>query len=134
MSTDRTAIIRYRLEMANATLADMKLLLEQGGSAWSIVNRAYYAMFYASLALLASIDKGASKHAGVIALFDKHFVKTGLLSRDLSRWLHNAFSLRQMADYREMVRFDHQQVQDVTDHAEQFVREVEAFLKAGGLL
>jgi uncharacterized protein (UPF0332 family) len=38
------------------------------------VSRAYYAMFYAALALLTSLGKGASKHSGALALFDQLFV------------------------------------------------------------
>ena len=129
MSKSRSPLVKYRLEMAKATLRDMRLLWEQGGSVWSVLNRAYYAMFYATLALLASIGKGASKHAGVIALFDGHFVKPGLLRQELSKWLHNAFSLRQAADYREMLRLDKRQVRHVVQHAERFVDEVEAFIK-----
>jgi uncharacterized protein (UPF0332 family) len=38
------------------------------------VNRAYYAMFYAVLALLQRIGRVPSRHAGVISLFDTEFV------------------------------------------------------------
>ena len=77
MSEGKRTLIRYRLGMALATLKDAELLRDQGGSLWSIINRAYYAMFYATLALLTFIGQGASKHAGVIALFDRHFVRKG---------------------------------------------------------
>lgn len=51
------ALVRYRLQQAAETLREASLLLDQ--SAWrGAQNRAYYAMFYAVLALLASEDGG----------------------------------------------------------------------------
>jgi len=43
------------------------------------VSRAYYAMFYATSALLASKGISRSKHSGVCSAFGEHFVKTGLI-------------------------------------------------------
>jgi len=62
------ALVKYRLEQAQTALEDGKFLLEGGRSPQSIVNRAYYAMFYAALALLQQIGKVPSRHTGVISL------------------------------------------------------------------
>jgi uncharacterized protein (UPF0332 family) len=51
-SDDIAELVKYRLEQAEAALADADFLLEGNRSPQSIVNRAYYAMFYATLALL----------------------------------------------------------------------------------
>jgi uncharacterized protein (UPF0332 family) len=59
-------LVNYRLEQAQTALEDGKFLLEGGRSPQSIVNQAYYAMFYAALALLQKIGKVPSKHTGVI--------------------------------------------------------------------
>ena len=42
------------------------------------INRAYYAMFYAVLAFLVLEKKETPKHGGVIAIFDRDFVKKGV--------------------------------------------------------
>jgi uncharacterized protein (UPF0332 family) len=68
------ALVNYHLERAQTALEDGKFLLEGGRSPQSIINRAYYAMFYAALALLQKIGKVPSKHTGVISLFDTEFV------------------------------------------------------------
>jgi len=39
-----------------------------------VVNRGYYAMFYAALAILLIKELGTSKHYGVISLLDREFV------------------------------------------------------------
>jgi uncharacterized protein (UPF0332 family) len=41
-----------RIHRARETLRDAHLLLDQEGSPESVINRSYYAMFYAVLALL----------------------------------------------------------------------------------
>lgn len=128
MTDAQEALIRYRLEQAKATLQDARLLQEQGGNNWSIVNRAYYAMFYAALALMIDAGFRASKHSGVIALFDRHFVKTGLLPVEMSKWFHEAFELRQIGDYREFVNLDDEQVAEVVARTSHFVTRVERFL------
>jgi len=46
-------------------------------------NRVYYGMFYAVLALLIYEPYASSKHSGVLAYFNKHFVKSGLFSESL---------------------------------------------------
>lgn len=97
----RLALVQYRLALAGEVLADAHKLFQAQGSVRSIANRSYYAMFYAVLAILATIGQGFAKHSGVISLFDRHFVKTGLLPKELSKAIHRAFDLRQQGDYGE---------------------------------
>ena len=93
-------LILCRLDQAQAALDDARFLLDGNRSPQSIVNRAYYAMFYAALALLEKAGKAPSKHTGVISLFDTEFVLRGVFSKALSRDFHKAFELRQISDYR----------------------------------
>ena len=50
-------LVKYRLEQAQAALDDAKYLMDGKRSPQSIINRSYYAMFYAALALLQNISK-----------------------------------------------------------------------------
>ncbi len=95
------ALIHYRIEQAHETLREADILFDQSALRGT-VNRAYYAMFYALLALLATQQFGTSKHSGAISLFDREFVKTGVFPRDLSRSLRIAFERRQTYDYGEI--------------------------------
>lgn len=72
------AMIAYRLEEADEALEESLLMLDSSHER-AAVNRAYYAMFYALQALLAASGLVASKHSGVISLFDREFVKTSLV-------------------------------------------------------
>ena len=47
--TDRESLFAYRLGEAEETLADARKMFDAGVSARSVVNRAYYAMFYSVL-------------------------------------------------------------------------------------
>jgi uncharacterized protein (UPF0332 family) len=92
------ALMKYRLDQAEESLEASKVLIEKGLYR-PAVNRAYYAMFYAPLAILAAQKKETSKHGGLISLFDKEFVKKGIFPKNFSKWLHDAFDLRQRSDY-----------------------------------
>jgi len=76
-------LIKYRLEQAQTALEDARFLLEGDRSPQSIVNRAYYAMFYAVLALLQKIGKVPSKHTGVISIFDTEFVAKDIFKKEM---------------------------------------------------
>ncbi len=125
---DKQGLIAYRLERARETLHDAELLFDQGGTPASVVNRAYYAMFYMVLALLIKVGVGTSKHSGVIALFDEHFVRPGKFPKEMSKVLHRAFDLRQIGDYRELLTLDEAQAEEILDAAKVFVHAVEQFL------
>jgi uncharacterized protein (UPF0332 family) len=121
------ALIDYRLEQANETLREAEILLKESALRGA-VNRAYYAMFYAVLALLATKSIGTSKHSAIIAAFDREFVKTGVFGRELSRSLHLAFDRRQTHDYGEMIQIDRQITDEALVNARTFVLQVEAYL------
>jgi uncharacterized protein (UPF0332 family) len=130
MMTDNIrALVSYRLEQAAESLAAGKLLFEQGLFRPSI-NRSYYAMFYSVLALLTSRREETSKHGRAIALFDKEFVKAGMFSKEFSRWLHEAFDLRQRSDYSPQFNATYEDARGVLDQATSFVTELKAKLTA----
>lgn len=92
-------LIQYRLESAREMLRDAQLLNENEGSPVSVVNRAYYAVFYATLALLVTVDTEPSKHSGVLAKFDELFVRQGIFPKEMSKIIYHAFDMRQAGDY-----------------------------------
>ncbi len=127
---DRTVVtlVRYRLDQAEAALDDARFLLEGNRTPNSIVNRAYFAMFYAALALLQDIEKVPSRHAGVISLFDIEFVQKGVFARELSQDFHKAFELRQVSDYRALQPPSREQAEETWNNAARFVAAVKKHL------
>jgi len=126
-------LIELRMQQAGETLREAQVLAAEH-AARGAINRAYYAMFYAVLAVLAAKGLGSSKHSGVISLFDREFVKPGDLPKELSRSLHLAFERRQQADYGELAHFDEPTVTLVIEEANTFIQDVRAYARAKGFL
>ena len=130
VEADRKALARYRLEQAGESLDEADFLLSGEKSPRSIINRAYYAMFYAILALLIYEPYSSSKHSGVLSHFNRHFIKEGVFDREMGRWINKAFELRQRGDYREYFEVTRDQAADLVAKAEQFVSIVTSHLDA----
>jgi len=97
------------------------------------VNRAYYAIFYAANALLATKGLERSKHSGVIAAFRQHFVKTGLMEPEFSTFYGEAMEERHAGDY-ELNPLDYDTAVRNLEHAERFVHRIEQVLREMGAI
>jgi len=121
-------LIQYRLEQAQVAIDDAKFLIDGKRSPQSIVNRSFYAMFYAALALLQKAGKVPSKHTGVISLFDTEFALKGVFPKELSKDFHKAFELRQISDYKVVEVLSPEKAQDTWNKAVRFVQAVKKYL------
>ena len=127
MNHEQEEYIRYRRKRALQSLQAAKNNLENG-LLHEAVSRSYYACFYAVTALLVTRDLYSSKHRGVRAFFDEHFVKKGLFSREMSRFYHRLFDSRQESDYKDLVIFAHEDVEAWLAQAEDFVAAIGKFI------
>ena len=117
-----------RLQQAEESLDEAQFLFDGGKSLRSVINRAYYAMFYAILALLIFEPFGSSKHTAVLSYFNLHFIKNGRLPKELGRAVNKAFELRQRGDYKEIVTIVPEQAEPLLSQAAEFIRAVRQFL------
>jgi hypothetical protein len=131
MNEDIRRLTTYRLERAREALESARLLLDQG-HLHGCVNRLYYACFYAVSALLLNEGLSSSKHAGVIALFNRHWIKSDRLPREMGSLFNTLFAARQEADYTDMAEFSRAQVSLWQERAEEFICGVAAVIGAGG--
>lgn len=120
---------RYRLKQAAESIDEAVCLLSGKESPRSIINRAYYAMFYSVLALIVFEPYSSSKHSGVLSYFNKKFIKEGIFSEELGRSINKAFELRQEGDYREYVELTYEQVKPFMEEARVFVQKVKDYLE-----
>lgn len=125
-------LAQYRMQQAEESLDEARFLLAGGKSARSVINRAYYAMLYAVLALLVYEEFSSSKHSGVLGYFNRRFIKGGVFDKSLGLSLGRAFELRQRVDYREQVEPAQEQAAEVLDQADRFVKAVAAYLATAG--
>ena len=79
MKPELEKLARHRLTRAKGAFSEGDHLLT-ANAFMGAVNRFYYAAFYAARALLAVRELDSSRHSAVISLFQKHFVKPGLVS------------------------------------------------------
>lgn len=97
-------LIQYRLDSAHEKLKSSKLLLDAGLYKDS-VGRSYYAVFSSIRAVLALKQVDFSKHAGVIAYFQKEFIKTGIFDKKYSKYIQQAFQIRNNCDYDDFLLY-----------------------------
>lgn len=116
------------LENADEMLSVAQLML--GNDFYSSAcNRAYYAVFYAASALLAAKRMAFGKHSAVMAAFRQNFVKTGEIDVKWSRIYERILSHRQSGDYDIHISIEKEQsVTDLKD-AQEFVKDVKAWLQ-----
>lgn len=76
-------LAKYRLARAKEDLETAVDNLENGKYRAS-VNRSYYAVFHSIRAITALNHFDSSKHSGVIAFFNQHYVKPGVFDKELS--------------------------------------------------
>ena len=74
-------------------------LLIQNDDFEAAISRTYYSMYYITQAILLSENITVSTHKGMVTLFSKYFIRTGLISRSLVRDLADVFEKRQVSDY-----------------------------------
>jgi uncharacterized protein (UPF0332 family) len=123
VTQDSSELIAYRIGRANEALEDANVLAAV--DRWNAcVNRLYYACFYAVSALLVRDGLSSSKHAGVRSLFNRQYVKTGKVPKDLARIYNDLFERRQEADYLDFVTFEASQVRPWMSNAKRLIDHI----------
>lgn len=120
-------LIRYRVERANEmlTASAENLKLEQYRTS---LNRSYYAVFHAMRAVNALDGFDSSKHSGVIAYFNKEFLKEGKLDKNLSKIIKDTSYLREKSDYDDFYLASRKEAVSQLENATKFVMAVEEYL------
>ncbi len=127
MSDSRQELIQYRLDTAKEKLRAAKVLLDSENYKDS-VGRSYYAMFSAVRALLAKDNVDFARHSGVIAYFQREYVKTGKIEKKYSKYLSEAFQVRNNCDYADFYLIVKEDAVEQCQRAEEFINGIEAYL------
>jgi uncharacterized protein (UPF0332 family) len=121
------ALAKYRLAKAKEAKADASMAIGNG-SFNAVANRSYYAIFHAMRAVLATNGYDSKKHSGIIAEFNKSYVKTGVFPASVSEIIKSAFTVRGKSDYDDFYVVSKAEVADQIGNAETFLRVVEEYL------
>lgn len=127
MSDSKSDLVNYRLQRAYEALEDARILAK--AARWNTcVNRLYYACFYAVSALLIQQGLSSSKHTGIRSLFNRHYVKTGKVAKEMAQIYNDLFERRQESDYLDFTRFKESQVSPWISKAEVFIEHIAAII------
>jgi len=120
-------LAKYRIEKSKNTLSDAKKYID-GATMESTVNRIYYAMFYGVNALLIIKGLSSSKHSGVLSVFNREFVNTGIIEKHWGEFYSYMFERRQKGDYKDFVKFEKSDVEIWLKKAEEFIKNIEKLI------
>lgn len=117
----------YRFATSEEALADAKIMYENGRYK-NALNRAYYSIFHAIRAVNALKGFDSSKHSGVIAFFNQHYVKEGVFSKDMSKLIKLASENREKADYLDFFIASKEEAEAQIQRAELFRNVIKKYL------
>ena len=121
-------LVEHRLEKSEEAIRAAQSMFDQGMLIFAM-NRIYYSMYYAVQALLALQGKSFSKHGQVKGYFNREFVKSGKLPKELGRLYNKAFEYRQKFDYVDFVAPEEKMVAEYITKAEDFCNRIRNFIE-----
>lgn len=119
MDERRKDLCYYRLEKAQMCLESAGILV-QTQDYCGAANRSYYAIFHSIRSLLALEGMDFSKHSGVMAYFQRNYVKTGVFEKKYSEIITQAFEIRSEADYDDYYVISKEDVEEQIQNAHFF--------------
>ncbi|MBQ3585071.1 MAG: HEPN domain-containing protein [Synergistaceae bacterium] len=126
---NRLDLSRYRMDKAKSILETSKIDFAHGDMN-SSANRSYYAIFHALRAVLAIDGFDSKKHKGIIAYFNRNYVKTRIFPVDTSEIIDSAFEERSNADYEDYYEVTTEAAQEQISNAEYIISIIQPYLES----
>ncbi len=128
MKEHKTELINYRISRAKETFEDAKILANK--ERWnSVINRLYYAAFYAVSALLLYHDLKPTTHTGAKSNFSEFFIKPGIISKELGKKYSQLFSWRHKGDYADLFDFNREKSEPYFEPVSDLIAAIENIIK-----
>lgn len=125
--SERKELAKYRLKKANETLQEIEILIQN--KLWNTaINRMYYASYYAVSALLIIESIQAQTHSGTRQMFGLHYIKTGIIDKELGKFYSDIFDKRQTGDYEDFIDFTNQDVSDLIPQTKELISKISQIL------
>jgi uncharacterized protein (UPF0332 family) len=121
-------IIDYWVEKAEEDLASARDNLKSSRYQ-NAVRDAYFACFHAFSSVLLKDGKTFKKHKEVRSMLHRDFIRTKKIDSSWGKHYDWLFDNRHKADYRPLIKFDPDQVQEIMKESEAFVEEMVNLLK-----
>jgi len=127
VTTEAQDLINLRLAQASESLQEAQLLIGQQ-MCRGAMDRVYFTMFYCACALLATKEFGPSRDGNVAAKFQREFVKTGLIPREIGERFQLATQLHYDAGVGAQAPPDCRRMKELLSDAESFLTTTKLFL------
>jgi uncharacterized protein (UPF0332 family) len=124
---ERKDIVKFRLEKANETFAEIPVLIENKFYR-TAANRLYYACFYAATALLINNGFETHTHSGVKTMLGLHYIKENKINKAFGTMYDQLFYLRQTGDYGDWVTIEEDVIKSYLAPAEKFIETIESLI------
>ena len=125
---ERDALVKYRIEKAYGTLVEAQDCAE--GNHWTLTaNRLYYAVYYASKALLIQNGIVAKSHEGVIGMIGQNFVVPGIITIDEARLLARLQNMRKTGDYDDFKEWHQEDVEPLFEKVEDYINKIKSLVE-----
>jgi uncharacterized protein (UPF0332 family) len=124
---ERKEVVKFRLEKANDTLAEIPILIENNLYR-TAANRLYYACFYAVSALLINDGYEAHTHSGVKTLLGLHYIKENKIENEFGKMYNNLFGLRQTGDYEDKIIIKEEDIKPYLQPAKIFIDKIKQLI------
>lgn len=124
---EKEALVKYRIEKASSTVIEARDSADDNH--WSLAaNRLYYAIYYASKALLIQNGIIAKSHEGVIGQIGEKFVLTGVISKDEAKLLARLQNMRKTGDYDDFIEWQREDVEPLFAPVEAFIDKIKVLV------
>ena len=130
MQNELQELINYRIQQAYDTLKEVEFQIENNFLSIA-VNRIYYGMFYMLLALALKCGFKTSKHSQLLGWFNREFVKTEKIDREIGKIIHKAFEDRTDSDYGIFIKFEKEEVLQKLNDMKIFLSELNKLILEG---
>ena len=127
MTPEAQDLINLRLVQANESLGEARLLIDQK-MCRGAMDRVFFTMFYCACAMLATKEFEPSRDGNVAAKFQREFVKSGLIPRELGERFRQATQLHQDSDLGAQAPPDCRRIKELLADAEGFLTATKLFL------
>jgi len=94
------------------------------------LSKAYYSLFQAARAALATLGLDLQKHSGVISAFNINFVKTGIFPKEYRKLIASSQDLRLASDYDDFYLASKRDSEKTLKNVQMVIKGVEDYLSS----
>jgi uncharacterized protein len=127
MTTETQSLINWRLEQATESLTSAQLLIDCGRRLGTM-NSIYHCMFFCACALLAAKDFNVQGGGGVLTRFEREFIRSGLLPKEIGDRFRLATQIQEGIDFGPQEPPTSERLQELLEDAHSFLTATKLFL------